>query len=97
MRINTRLSPHAQVQFRVPERRSLGTRLAPKFKGECESRSQQSVVWERGYVRACVYGQKMASHNNGQQASVASMISVRVINTLSVRGPACMMSIRFIG
>ena len=27
MRINTRLSPHAQVQFRVPERRSLGTRL----------------------------------------------------------------------
>ena len=24
---NTRLSPHAQVQFRVPERRSLGTRL----------------------------------------------------------------------
>ena len=28
MRINTRLSPHAQVQFRVPERRSLGTRLS---------------------------------------------------------------------
>ena len=27
MRINTRLSPHAQVQFHVPEWRSLGTRL----------------------------------------------------------------------
>ena len=28
MRKNTRLSPYAQVQFCVPERRSLGTRLA---------------------------------------------------------------------
>ena len=27
VRKNTRLSPHAQVQFLVPERRSLGTRL----------------------------------------------------------------------
>ena len=27
MRINTRLSPHVQLQYRVPERRSLGTRL----------------------------------------------------------------------
>ena len=27
MRINTRLSPRVQLQFRVPERRSLGTRL----------------------------------------------------------------------
>ena len=27
VRKNTRLSPHAQVQFRIPERRSLGTRL----------------------------------------------------------------------
>ena len=29
MRINTRLSPRVQLQYRVPERRSLGTRLIP--------------------------------------------------------------------
>ena len=31
MRINTRLSPRVQLQFRVPERRSLGTRLVTTF------------------------------------------------------------------
>ena len=42
-----------------------------KFKGECQSRSQQSVVWERDQMHACVQGQKTVSHSNGQQASVA--------------------------
>ena len=31
MRINTRLSPHVQLQYRVPERRSLGTRLTDSY------------------------------------------------------------------
>ena len=46
-------------------------KIAPKFKGGCQSRSQQSAVWERDYVCACVHGQKMGSHSNRQLASMA--------------------------
>ena len=36
VRKNTRLSPHVQVQFLVPEWRSLGTRLIQNFNVETE-------------------------------------------------------------
>ena len=45
--------------------------IAPKFKGGCQSHSQQSVVLERDYVCTCVQGKKMVSHSNRQLASVA--------------------------
>ena len=50
MRINTRLSPRVQLQFRVPERRSLGTRLAPVFiyKKDVEKYNTRAVTGDEG-------------------------------------------------
>ena len=44
MRINTRLSPRVQLQYRVPERRNLGTRLRTNYCVVCGLGSRSHVM-----------------------------------------------------
>ena len=44
MRINTRLSPRVQLQYRVPERRSLGTRLTLQHLAVCDGEYMDYII-----------------------------------------------------
>ena len=63
MRINTRLSPRVQLQYRVPERRSLGTRLGRPRVAAPQSGSQANIeIWERGTFSQHVLSDTVQSH-----------------------------------